>query len=660
MSSVYNSELHRFVESYFNAKAASIIEKQENFFIVKYKDDSKKTYTYAARIAAENKDIALLAKGSNALSNMIKECTQIAGFSEVDAIYTQDTVNSTLTKKSCCDLCPFFTICESKDTCCDFCSYYKSCNTRIINADFVKLGAIKESQPLDILCFIFLVELSNDYSLSQKVEKFVSVLIDINSKKTIGDICFESIKAVEMKTTSQFTSLDEKEYQVFLNIARQEAFRAVKNQLEVFKKEIEDTLKIKIQSIVDKYEEEYVENYTKSTLEHLEKFQEEGLKLCEREIRGYAINCDYHLSNVILLHTVKDLRNLIFKQRNNNIEMEIPADIFLNRVDIRCSECNTEIDIGALCNNGHIACKNCMDICSACNKPICNVCDDESYICSTCGESICSDCYTQCASCGAIVCPSHSYRCITCGNVFCIDCYEICKICGSTVCRNHVSICNTCNSYVCSEHIHKCVVCNAANCDEHIYHCSQCNDILCEEHSLKSVYSGKIICTKHSGICKECNGTFAIDELSKCTLCGVVLCPEHIKTCSSCGKTYCSEHINHCKACGKDYCSCTQSSKCKLCKETYCPSCIDDKGLCKACESLTYVDRNCEEIKDILKHIPETSRCRKFYLGKADEVNVLYAKNLMGGYLVVFDNNKNIISVRKINLLEFLRTKLLQ
>ncbi|HOJ11706.1 MAG TPA: hypothetical protein PK733_14075 [Clostridiales bacterium] len=657
MGSVYSSELHKFVESYFNTIGAYISEKQENFFIVKFPDGLKETYTYVARVAAENKDIKLLARGSSSLNNMIKECSLKAGFSEVDAIYTEESVKSTLAHKNCCDLCPFFTICDNKDKCCDFCPYYKSCNTRLLNAEFIKLGDVKESIPLDVLCFIFLVELSNDYSLSQKVEKFVSVLIDMNTGKTIGDICFNGLAGIEMMQSSKYISISEKDYQQFMNIARQEAFEAVKNQLEVFKKEIEDTLKDKIRAIVDKYEEEYIENYTRSTLEQLEKFQDEGLKLCEREIRGYAINCDYHLKNVILLHTVKDLRNLIFKLHDNSHEVSIPTEIFLNRVDIRCAECNAEIDSGAICSNGHAACKNCIDMCIACGKPICNVCDDESYICSTCGEIVCTSCMSQCASCGAVVCPAHSYRCVTCGNTFCIDCYEICNICGSSVCANHAGTCSSCGAYVCSDHMHKCTVCNTAYCDEHIYNCFICNDKLCEEHALKSAFSGKTICTRHSGKCGKCEGVFALDELKKCALCGIGLCPEHIKICSNCEKVYCEEHINHCKSCGRDYCSCTQSVKCKLCGGTYCPDCVDSKGLCKACEGLAYVDRSDEKIQSILELVPDIAKCRKFYLGRANEINVLYAKNLISGYLAVFNNNNEILSNRKINFIEFLKTK---
>lgn len=648
-----------FVKGYFDTQNAKIIEQQDNFFIVEFPKGLRETYTYVARVAAENKDIKLLAKGSKALNSMILECASHAALSEVYVLYNTESVSTSLTHKNCCDLCPFFTICEHKDKCCDFCSYYKVCNTSLLNANFVRFGDVKKSTPLNIICFIFLVELSNDYSLSQKVEKLVSVLIDLDTGKTMGNIRTNDLLNLDMSVCDRSLSLDEKQYRYYMNIARQEAFETIKNQLEVFKKEIEGTLKDKISSIVNKYEDEYIDSYTKATLDQLDKLQEEALKLCEREIRGYAINCDYHLKNVILMHTAKDIRELVFKHHETGIEIIIPAEILLNNVMIRCSECNTEIDLGTLCKEGHVTCKNCMEICSACGKTICTICDDESYICSTCGEIVCADCVAECTSCGAILCPSHSYRCATCGKMFCIDCYEICDICENSICNTHVSQCQDCNAFVCSEHIHKCSVCDDMFCDNHIYKCSACNNNLCKTHAIKSSYSGKVVCSRHSDQCFVCKNIFALDELKKCTICSTILCPDHIKECSNCGKVYCTEHINHCSSCGKDYCSCTHGVRCKLCQETYCPECINSKGLCKACNSLVDIEKDDNLLKSVFNNIPEIAGYRKYYLGRTLEINVLYAKNLFTGHLIIFDNNGKIISSRKISIIEFLKRKLL-
>lgn len=657
----YKSELHTFIKGYFDACNAKIIEQQDNFFIVELPDGIKKTYTYIAKVAAENKDICLLAKGSKELNDIMSKCTSKAAFSEVHISYNAETVKTSLTHKECCDLCPFFTICDYKEKCCDFCSYYKSCNTSILNADFVRLGNIKESKPLNIICFIFLVELSNDYSLSHKSEKLVPVLINLDTDEPMGSIRVDDLIGLDMNTEKQ--SIDEnipltdKQYRFYMNVARQKVFETIKNQLEVFKKEIEGVLNDKISSIVNKYEEEYIDNYTKTTLLQLNNLQEDALKLCEREIRGYAINCDYRLKNVILMHTTKDVREVFLKLHETGAEIVVSGQIFLNNIEIKCSECNTEIDIGTLCEQGHTACKTCMEICSACGTSICNVCDDEGYICSTCGEIICAHCVTKCASCGVILCPSHGYRCTTCGKIYCIECYEICEICGDSICTSHINKCSKCDAFVCSNHIHKCSVCNELFCDNDIYKCSICNSNLCQTHAVKSSYSKQVVCSEHSGLCSVCANVFALNELEQCTLCSSVLCPDHKKVCVSCNKVYCSEHINHCTGCGKDYCSCTHVVRCKLCQETYCPECVNSKNLCKACSSLALANKEEDLLKAVFAQVPEIANYQKFYLGRASETNVLYSKNIVSGCFTVFDDNGRVISNKKISILGFLKRR---
>ncbi|NLC69247.1 MAG: hypothetical protein GX754_10815 [Clostridiaceae bacterium] len=282
MKQAYNSELHNFVKGYLSLRSANIVEQQDNFFIVEFPGGKKQAYTYISRVAAENKDIHLLAKGSKALNDMIKERTSVASFSEAFISYNTESVAFSLGCKNCCDFCPFHAICEHREgglkgKCCNFCAYYKMCNTRLLNADFSRLGSIIESKPKIIICFIFLVALSNDYSLGQKVEKLLPVLIDMDSGKIVGNTRLDDLIRLDMKPAGTTLALDEIKYRHFLNIARQEAFEAIKNQLEVFKKEIEGILKDKITSIIDKYEEEYADNYARSTFEQLNKLQDKAL-----------------------------------------------------------------------------------------------------------------------------------------------------------------------------------------------------------------------------------------------------------------------------------------------------------------------------------------------------------------------------------------------
>lgn len=657
MSHLYHTDLHQFVEAYFSAIGATITDKHADYFIVIFSDGRKERYTYLPRIAGENKEIKLLAKGSKEFRAMVQECSTRAAVSQVKASYSSDSIKFVLHRKSCCDLCPFITICEREDGCCDFCPNYKSCNTRIENADFVGLGEIVESQPADVLCFIFQVELSNDYSLSQKIQKTIAILIHLETGEVINNILARDLPLLDMEPWDGIPCLNFESYSTYLNTARQGAEEMLKEHLDVFKKEIEGPLHDKIVAITTKFEEDYAENYVKNTFEQLEELQNDAVKLCEREIRGYTINCSYHIKNVVLLHTADDTRNIIFKLQNSGRELTVAGDFFLSRIDIKCSECGSEIDVGMLCNDGHVLCKNCTESCSTCHEVICDLCDQESVLCSTCGETTCSSCIQKCAACGADVCPSHAYTCVSCGSVFCIDCYEVCTVCGTGVCKDHVHHCSQCNEPVCAEHIHHCSTCGQPFCEDHTDPCGICGSLLCEEHSSLSAYSGKVLCQEHTAHCAVCNDIFGTDEICTCTKCGDILCPSHHKECSKCHQVYCSKHINHCRGCGSEICDCTPFRNCSLCGEEFCPDCINAKGHCSACERLVQTDRNEPMISRVMDQLPGLEKYKHFYLGTSKELRVLYGKGLINGILVVCSSNGDIISSKELGFFDNLKAK---
>jgi hypothetical protein len=63
-------------------------------------------------------------------------------------------------------------------------------------------------------------------------------------------------------------------------------------------------------------------------------------------------------------------------------------------------------------------------------------------------------------------------------------------------------------------------------------------------------------------------------------------------------------------------------------------------------------------VKDITEAMPELEGYKKYYLGTACEVKVLYTKKLLQGYLIVFDDNNNrIVASKKIPLFKFLQDK---
>ncbi len=645
-----NSELQAFVEMYFKMKGALIEEKNQEFFIVKFPDGKKEIFTYLSRVAADNKDIKLIAKGSKVLRSMVEECSKKTVYSQLDMSYNFESVNVSLKPKVCCDLCPFFTMCEHKDNCCDFCNYFKNCNSCIKNAELVEFGEIKNSRKIELICFIFSAEISNDYSLSNKIEKMVMILVDLKTFEVLDSVLVDDILSLDLKGSTEFINLDESLYHKCLQISKKEADKVLNKQLEVFKGDIEGPLNDKIRAIINKYEEEYTENYARMSLEQLEEMQKECLELCNREIRGYTINVDYHLRKVIILRTIKDKRELIFKLLNTQTKISILADIFLSRTDISCSQCGLELDLGYVCKQGHVICKSCADICSICGDVICNICDDENYICSTCGEIVCHECKNTCSSCGAILCNSHAYKCKDCDEIFCIDCYEVCSICDSTVCLNHSFNCKKCNESICKEHSNKCEECGELFCNEHINLCDICNKSLCGRHSFISNYSMRQVCKEHIEKCNECGELFVEDEVEKCSECGKAFCPNHIEKCNQCEKIYCSDHINKCMCCGEAFCECTKTIKCKLCGEEYCQSCVDKNGYCRICNELNETESK-DDIMSFIKVYPEVEEFNKFYIGKGFGIKILYSKSLLKNYLLVLNNQGELIRYKKIGFL---------
>ncbi len=657
MSSIYSDALHKFVESYMNITGATIIENNDEFFVAQLADGTKDFFTYLPRIAAENKEFKLIAKGSRWLQDAIKECNLKSAFSEIEVKNTDTSIKCALSQKKCCDLCPFSIVCESNDTCCHFCYNYKKCNSHLKNAEFVATSSIKGSENVDLVFFVFFVEISNDYSLSQKVSKTVAVLIDIRTGEVIDNLLLNDIASLDFAECEKGDLINSDNYPKILRKARKEASKTVSRHLEVFRKNIEDVLGEKIKSIINKFEEDYIDNYTTSTLAQLQDIQEEGLKLCEREIRGYTINCDYHLKSVSIFHAQKDSRDIILRHKQSGKELTVAAEVFLTGVDLKCTQCGMEIDKGVLCEDGHMLCRNCMEVCSICDHVICDICDNESYVCATCGDLMCEGCSTKCSECDSLQCMSHIYKCDICGKMLCVDCYEICKDCGKSVCKENYAHCEHCGESVCLEHAHKCSICSKHYCIEHIEKCQVCTELICYDDTYYSAYSGRAVCEMHLLKCDICSDLFASDEIKECSECNEKLCPNHVKTCSKCTYAFCSDHVNYCRSCGKEYCDCTGFVKCKFCQEEYCEFCIDKNGYCKTCSELEWVPETVLELENIFKLIPELSEYKKFYLGKSKEIRSLYARGLFRNLLVVYNIDGTILSARELSFMENLKRK---
>lgn len=589
---------------------------------------------------------------------MLDTCNRISAYSSVRAGYNHDSVAKCLKPKQCCTLCPYTSICDNQGNCCEFCSNFSNCNSVILNAHFLRTDKVIDSVLLDIICYVFRIELSNDYSLSQRIEKDICVLVNAETGEIIGNIRKEDFLDLSIEPYTPSPPLSPETVREYLNTAREEASRILRFQLEVFKKQIEKPLQDKIKSIIEKYHMEYADNYAEYSLEKLDSMQKEALTFCKREIRGYTVNTDFHLKNIIHIETSRDLVTLLLRHENTGREIPVEAEILLGTINIKCSRCGDVAAYSMICTEGHVLCSNCSVTCELCGKLICECCDDEHMICSTCNAVICPDCSTGCGSCGAIICNAHAYQCGVCGKTFCLDCHNICSVCTGTVCSRHSLECGECGGHVCPGHFIKCEKCGRGFCSDHINSCGICSKHICSEHAILSEYSRIPVCDEHIVACSECGHKVTSGEVKSCSECARLLCPDDTIACKNCGDIYCKEHIRKCLCCESYYCSCKEFKSCKLCGMLHCSNCVDSHGYCAACRKLETVSANDESIAHLLALLPDVGERGILKSVKHGGISILLYLGFTRGEIVVVDKGYNVLSNRKLSIWEIIKIKL--
>ncbi len=651
--SVYLTPLHNFINEYFKALGSSIRIIDEDYFQVIHQDGTIDTYTYKPRISSENRSVILLAKGSRALVDIIKKCRNESMMSQVKISYTNESVRESIGPNECCNLCPYHGMCEDKTVCCDFCSYYRICNSHFQNASFDKLGALKESIPVTLIAYIFLVTISNDFSIHLKSQIRMVIFLNYPDGEIYGDIMAKQLDNLDFQPVDNPVSIDD---QVWKEL-NQKAQKALRQKLDpyinIFHYQSEAPLHQKVTSILSKYSDEYINNFTSLSASKLEKLQTDALAYCEREFRGFAVNCECSLENAFIIHTTADKRELIFKNQLNSVAID--AEILLNKVIIPCSQCGLDIDKGYLCFNGHIYCSSCADVCTSCKELVCQLCDEEIDTCQTCGETICMECSNSCEECESISCKDHHFFCAVCEKSLCFDCINLCSICSKPLCSEHIGSCCECGQQLCVEHQITCRICNNIVCPLHEITCSVCGISLCSNHAFHSASKMAYVCEKHLAECVTCHRKFSVSEVSVCSACNAPLCPEHTVLCNSCKKFFCSSHIHSCPICGKQYCDCTTFDLCKYCTIGYCTSCLDINGVCSGCRTLKHDIPDPNTIRLLSEHNTSWEKYKRYRMGKSGSMTIVLAQSFTNPRIAVIHPKNGVIVDRKIKLLDYLK-----
>ena len=159
-------------------------------------------------------------------------------------------------------------------------------------------------------------------------------------------------------------------------------------------------------------------------------------------------------------------------------DMLLTVDVGRGQVEApTCSVCGELSSAGAVCEHGHFSCTSCAQICVACGRQHCAICQPTPFAsCATCGEAACETCIRTCAHCGEHACADHVWTCLDGGEAVCLNCTTLCQHCERAVCVDHTKHCAVCDATLCTEHASHCSTCESGallrSCSalQHLWH----------------------------------------------------------------------------------------------------------------------------------------------------------------------------------------------
>lgn len=177
-----------------------------------------------------------------------------------------------------------------------------------------------------------------------------------------------------------------------------------------------------------------------------------------------------------------------------------------------CHTCGHEVTELGLCDQGHVACPDCLHTCAACGRDICAPCGIVKEHLGV--DWVCTTCAVTCSGCGRPTLPAHTAQCATCGRTFCRGCLQTCAHCDRPFCTKHIAACTICGKRCCDEHQGICHICQRPVCQEHHTSCPICEQECCSEHLGICSLCGQDVCTRclePSGTCQSCRSLIAAE-----------------------------------------------------------------------------------------------------------------------------------------------------
>jgi len=298
----------------------------------------------------------------------------------------------------------------------------------------IKVISVNDLQ-VPYFLFTFKVSLVSD----EKTEFLVQVLI---SSRTLREHPVKDLYLEEHLPNPDKMPIINKNLSDIYVAACEYLEKRVAHSVSIFRDTAQRNLKEEVNRITDYFtkliKEARESKYPPRAAQLVQTLESERQKRLEEVRLKYRINSKVHLTSIrsIVIPTVSMIVRFVGSARSRDIELDYDS-ISLRIPPPLCEACSSEVTEFTLCDYGHIACSNCISMCSFCNRVSCLACDEIIQIMS------------KCDNCGRMMCSKHTIKDEFGLGVYCQDDILECPICGKDASRAFTSKCKKCNQKYC-------------------------------------------------------------------------------------------------------------------------------------------------------------------------------------------------------------------
>ncbi len=424
------AKVQQFFQAYIKFKNGTVAQTSE-VITVTYPDQiTPQDYTTLPSLAREKK-IPLIASGSPAFQQILKECLE-------NGVLCQVTLNpkeslETLVKRyfrdepsSCRDCCHMIPLDEEAV---GICSKEKPCHHQINNGKIASIRATKK-EPVRYFQFYYSVAFQN--KLRPKSEETIVVMVDedsnVVSTQDFSEDCFLRDAAIELQDSK--TKLNPADFDRFKTAAEEKLNGILSDKLVLFDLPLSKEKKLKLRSFEKRLRKERREQVIsrKHDFDYT-KWQTSYETLLSREEESYTTNIAVKFINLLVMNTAKIKAELTLD--NGAIIHSAFVLGMAPDYEVTCPLCKGTFTEGYATQDGFYVCKDCtrqsVDTAKIYSKKAPLRLDeklneyiepDAGFVCAVCGKRHSRLLEFKCSHDNSSVCIYHYGTCDVCGKVF--------------------------------------------------------------------------------------------------------------------------------------------------------------------------------------------------------------------------------------------------